>query len=148
MSNKMALVYGIHNENIVLLPEDVAKAFAADHEAIWALRTYGDARRFQPQALNVAPGLDDDDYDDVPSDEDPYDAALTNEYLNGDWPPAASTIALDSLPDDLDDMIVEVEHMMSPPTSEPAFTTEADLLEMLKQRGYEVRRDDKLIEQI
>ena len=33
MSSKQRLVYGIVNENLVLLPEDVAKAFAADHKA-------------------------------------------------------------------------------------------------------------------
>src|ERR1019366_4605748 len=97
------LVYGIVNDNLVVLPEDVAKAYAADHQRIWALTTYGDARRFEPQGLNVAPGLDEDDYDEIPADEEPYDAASINEYLNGDWPPSVLTIALEHLSDDLDD---------------------------------------------
>jgi hypothetical protein len=37
MSSKQPLVYGIVNDNLVLLPEDTAKAFAAEHQAIWSL---------------------------------------------------------------------------------------------------------------
>ena len=148
MNETKRLVYGITNDNLVLLPEGVAKAYAADHERIWALTTFGAARRFQPQGLNNAPGLDEDDYDEIPADDDPYDAASTNEYLNGDWPPSALTIALESLPDDLDDLVVEVEHMMDPPTLELVSISEDDLVHTLHERGYDVRRDDQLISRI
>jgi hypothetical protein len=148
MSGKQRLVYGIIDDNLVLLPEDTAKSFAADHQAIWLLKTFGEARRFQPQSLNGVPGLDEDEYDDIPADEDPYDAALTNEYLNGDWPPPAATIALDELPDDLEDLGQQIEHFPSFPTLYIHPATEADLLRDLKRRGYAVRRDDGLIDRI
>ena len=147
-SKSSRLVYGVLDNNLVLLPEDVANDYALDHEAIWALRTYGDARRFQPRGVNRPPGLDDDDYDVVPDDEDPYDVTLTGECLSGDWPPSAATIALDHLPDDLDDLVVEVEHLMSPPSLELVSMSESDLVELLRQRGYRVRRDDELIARI
>ena len=142
------IVYGIVNDNLVILPEGVANAYASDHERIWALSTYGEARRFEPQGLNVAPGLDEEDYDEILADDDPYDAALTNEHSNGDWPPSTLTIALDSLPDDLDDLVVEVEHMMDPPTLELIPISEADLLQTLQQRRYDVHRDDELVGRI
>jgi hypothetical protein len=148
MSSKQRLVYGIVNENLVLLPEDVAKAFAADHQAIWSLKTYGEARRFQPRSLNGLPGLDDDEYDDIPADEDPYTVTLTNEYLNGEWPPPAATIALDELPEDLEDIGEQVEHFPNFPTLRIDSATEADLVRVLNQRGYEVRRDDELVNRI
>jgi hypothetical protein len=148
MNGTKRIVYGILDDNLVFLPEDVAKAYASDHSAIWQLKTYGDARRFNPQGLNVAPGLDEDDYDEIPADEDAYDVTLTNEYVNGDWPPSAATIALDHLADDLDDLVVEVEHLMDPPTLELISISEADLVKRLKERGYVVRRDDDLIGRI
>jgi hypothetical protein len=55
-------------------------------------------------------GLDEDEHDDIPADEDPYSAALTSDYENGDWPPPAATIALDELPDDLEDIGEQIEH--------------------------------------
>jgi hypothetical protein len=110
-SKSSRLVYGVLDNNLVLLPEDVANDYALDHEAIWALRTYGDARRFQPRGVNRPPGLDEDDYDEIPADEDPYDVTLTNECQDGDWPPSAATIALDALPHDLDDIGEERDHV-------------------------------------
>ena len=43
------LVYGILNDNLVLLPLGVATAVAEDLEGIFELKTYGEARRFEPQ---------------------------------------------------------------------------------------------------
>lgn len=148
MNDSNQLVYGILNDNLVLLPEDVAKAYAADHERIWALATYGDARRFNPQGMNVAPGIDEEDYDEIPEDDHPYDAALTNEYLNGAWPPPAATIALGHLPSDLADVGEERDHFPGFPNLYIDPITEVDLIEKLRQRGYEVRRDDELIKRI
>jgi hypothetical protein len=142
------LVYGILNDNLILLPEAVALAYAADHEAIWALTTYGVARRFEPLGINRPPGLDEDDYDDVPVDEDAYDAASTNEVLDDSWPPSAATIALDELPDDLSDVGEERDHFPNAPTLYIDPATEADLVETLRRRGYEVHRDDALIGRI
>lgn len=147
MSRKQPLVYGIVNDNLVLMPEDVAKAFAEDLEEIWSLKTYGEARRFQPQSTQWVPGLDDED-DDIPADDDPYDVTLTNVYENGDWPAPAATIALDELPEDLDDIGEQIEHFPSFPTLYIDPATETELVRLLNQRGYEVRRDDELISHI
>jgi hypothetical protein len=147
MCPNKSLVYGIRADNLVLLPENLAKAISEDRQSIWQLRTFGDARRFEPKFL-IVPGLDEDDYDEVPLDEDPYDATLTNAYQNGDWPPGATTIALDYLPEDLDDIGEQKEHFPGFPTLYIDPATERDLVETLEQRSYSVRRDDDLIERI
>ena len=148
MSDKPLLVFGVLDNNLVLLPENVARAYAADHERISALMTYGEARRLDTQLL-ITPGLDDDDYDEVPADEDPYDATLTNEYSEGIWPPRAVTIALDHLTgEDLDDIGEERENLGSVPFLYIDPATETDLIITLRDRGYEVRRDDELIRRI
>ena len=148
MTGNPKLVYGIVNDNLILLPEEVALDYAADHQHIWALTTYGDARHFEPHGINRPPGLDEDDYDEVPADGDPYDSDSTDEYLNGDWPPSAATIALDELPDDLDDIGEERDRFPGSPILFIDPATEVDLFQILRNRGYEVRRDDELIERI
>jgi hypothetical protein len=140
-----ALVYGILSNNLILLPEDVALAVAEDIERISNLTTHGGARRLETKVLMV-PGLDDEDHD--PVDTDPYDVTVTSEYQNGDWPPRAATIALDVLPDDLDDIGQQSEHFPDYPTLSIEPATEQTLVEELRQRGYVVRRDDELIRRI
>ena len=147
MKRNKTLVYGILTDNLVILPEDLAQAVAADLESIGQLTTYGDARRLVPRFLMV-PGLDEDDYDEVPADGDPYDAALTNECVNGDWPPSGATIALDYLSDDLDDIGEERDHFPGFPTLYIDPSTEGDLVQTLERRGYNVRRDDELMERL
>jgi hypothetical protein len=138
------LVYGILNENLVLLPVAVATAVAEDREGIFELTTFGEARRFEPQYLMV-PGLDEEEYDEIPDDGDPYGATVTNECQDGNWPAPAATIALDALPEDLDDIGEQVEHFPNFPTLYIDPATESGLVETLTGRGYDVRRDDPLI---
>ena len=138
------LVFRILNGNLVLLPVAVATAVAKDLEGIFRLTTYGEARRFEPQYLMV-PGLDEEEYDEIPDDGDPYDATITNECQDGNSPAPAATIALDALPEDLDDIGEQVEHFPNFPTLYIDPATEAGLVETLTGRGYDVRRDDRLI---
>ena len=62
MSSKQRLVYGIVNGNLVLMPQDTAKAFAADHQVIrFTQNLRRSSTRLQPQSLKGIPGLDEDD---------------------------------------------------------------------------------------
>lgn len=144
-SENRRLVYGVVNDNLILLPEDVAKAYVHDHEAIWALGTCGDARRFEPLGINPPPGLEE--HDDVGADA-PYDASVTNEFEDGTWPPSAATIALDALPEDLADVGEELDRFPGSPILYIDPATEEDLVETLRLRDYVVRRDDELIGRI
>lgn len=142
------MVYSIVGDNLILLPEDVARGVAEEVKNIFRLRTFGEARRFESQYVDV-PGLDDDEYDDPPDDEDVYDVTLTSVYLGEDgWPAPTAAFALSYLPEDLDDIGEEVEHFPLFPTLDIDPATEADLVNTLRSRGYEVRRDDELIGRI
>lgn len=147
MSSSRKLVYGVVNDNLVLMPERVARAYAEDHAQIRALQTFGEARRFEPQGLNAAPGLDEADYEVTPADGDAYEVTTTDEYQD-DWPPSAATIALGELDEDLDDVGEERDRFPNAPILYIDPSTELDLVETLRQRGYEVRRDDELIGRI
>jgi hypothetical protein len=144
------MVYGIPSNNLVLLPEDLAAAIASDLEKIYALETYGEARRLETQLLTV-PGLDDDDYDEAPPEaSDPYDCTTTNECQEGNWPPRAATVALDYLAEDetLDDIGEERENLGGVPFLYIDPADEQELIATLRNRGYELRRDDELIGRI
>jgi hypothetical protein len=165
MSEKR-LVYGIvGGHNLVLLPEEVAEAVAEDLAAIAGVRTYGDASRLQLRVLSL-PGLDDEqfydgevaalDEDEVADlrlegmhfEDDPYDAWAISECQDGEWSPRAATLALDHLPEDLDDIGEQIEHFPMSPILQIEPSVEERLVELLRARGYVVRRDDALIARI
>ncbi len=147
MPNPKRLLYGVVSENLVLLPESIARQYAAERKAIFTLRTYGEARRLAQQGVDV-PGLEREDLDEEPGDDDPYDVTQVPEYTNGDWPSPAATIALDYLPDDLDDLGAEEDHFPSFPSLVIDPAQEEEVLRTVRDRGYEVVRDDALISEI
>jgi hypothetical protein len=144
------LVYGVVDDNLVILPEEVAIAYASDHEAILALRTFGEAFRFEPKVGNCPPGVDDwaDYFEERPSDDEPYDAvAFLEQWPEYEWPTAA-TIALEEMPEDLDDIGEQVEHFPYVPTLQIDPELESQIVSTIRGRGYEIRRDDELIRRV
>jgi hypothetical protein len=143
------LVYGILNDNLILLPESVAHTVRDDLRAIGALQTYGEARRLITMRLGV-PGIDeeDEDVESSPRDSDPYDAFDTAEYQSSDWPPPAATIALDACPGELDDIGEEVEYFPSFPRLHIDPVTESEVVATARERGFVIYRDDELIGEI
>jgi hypothetical protein len=142
------LVYGVLDDNLVILPEEVAAAYASDREAIFALKTFGEAFRFKPKAGNYAPGVDDwaDYFAERPADDEPYDAAaFLAQWPEYEWPPAAATVALEEMPEHLDDIGEQVEHFPFAPTLQISPELESRIVSTIRSRGYEVRRDDELI---
>jgi hypothetical protein len=145
------LVYGVVDDNLVILPEEVALAYASDREAILALKTFGEAFRFKPKGINHAPGTDDweEYFEERPSDEEPYDAAaFLAQWPEVPWPPAAATIALEEMPEDLDDIGEQVEHFPYVPTLQISPELETQIVATIRSRGYGVRRDDELIRRV
>jgi hypothetical protein len=141
------LVYGVIDDNLVILPEEVATAYASDREAILALKTFGEAFRFKPKGANYPPGVDWQEYlEERPSDDEPYDAAaFPEQWPEYEWPPAAATIALEEMPEDLDDIGEQVDHFPHAPTIQIDPELESQVVATIRSRGYEVRRDDELI---
>ena len=135
-----SLVYGEELGSLVFLPEHVAIETAEELDQIRMLRTYGDARAFTARRIWV-PGLDDDDEH---SDEDAYDVSATPEFQGGDWPPLSATIALDDLPDDLEDVGEQRDSMGSVPRLFIDPVTEGEVLRYVRSLGYTAHRDDSL----
>jgi hypothetical protein len=145
------LVYGVIDGNLVILPEEVAIAYASDREAICALKTFGEAFRFEPKAINYPPGVEywEEYFEERPSDDEPYDVvAFLEQWPEYEWPPAAATIALEEMPEDLDDIGEQVEHFPFVPTRQISPELESQIVSTIRSRGYEIRRDDELIRRV
>lgn len=140
--NDRDLVYGEENGSLVFLPERIANETADDLDQIRMLRTYGEARALVTRAVWI-PGIDIDEPDDPP-DEDAYDAAATAAHQDGDWPASAATIALDELPEDLEDLGEQRDNMAQLPRLYIDPQTEAEVLQYVRSLGYRARRDDSL----
>jgi hypothetical protein len=142
--NERSLVYGEELGSLVFLPEHVASESAEDLDQIRMLRTYGEARAFIARRVWV-PGLEDPDEH---SDEDAYEVSRTPECQGGDWPALAATIALDDLPDDLEDLGEQRDSMGSVPRLFIDPATEAEVLKYVRSIGYTARRDDLLLARV
>jgi hypothetical protein len=146
---KEPLVYGILNDNLILLPDSVAKTVRDELRAISALETWGEARRLCTTYLAVPDMYDDDeDEESSPRDSDLYNAFDTNQYQNCDWPPPAATVALDECPDELYDIGEQVEYFPSFPRRHIDPATEAEVVATARERGFVIYRDDDLISEI
>ena len=94
----------------------------------------------------MVPGLDEDDYDEMPDDGDPYHATLTNECQDGNWPPRCDTRARCTTTEISTNIgrgggaISELPDCCTS-TPPPRLTW----WRTLTRRGYDVRRDDSLI---
>ena len=119
---------------------------ASDLQAIRSLKTYGEARRFSGQVLEL-PGLsdEDEDEDERPPDDAMYDLAAMSEVDDGDWLPRAAGLALDYLPEELDDIGEQRERFPSSPYLYINPASEHELKAKCDERGFVLRRDDDLI---
>jgi hypothetical protein len=144
--SETSFVYGEELGSLVFLPEELAQDLATGLETISMLRTYGEARALELSAV-WAPGLDDDDDEEHP-DDDPYDARQTAGFLSGEWPGRASTSALDHWPEDLDDVGEETDPLGGTPYLFIDPADEATVVATISERGYRVRRDDRLFERM
>jgi hypothetical protein len=146
MTTHHRLVYG-HAKNhncLAFVDADTAAGEAAEIRALAAARTWGEARRVQMTHLDHPAGPDS--YDDDRADDEPFDITEVAAIVNGYWPKMVTTRALEVLPQDLQDRYGKVvltvhdgEYLEVP------LDGEADLVAALRERGYEVTRDDETI---
>jgi len=136
------LVYGVLNDNLILLPTAFAVALAADYRTLESVRTYGDARAAVMSHLWL-PGAseDEEDLDDY-EDSERYEPS---EYET--WPTNIATWALDVLPDDLQ-IGKQVEGLMSNPRLVIDPATETEVVAEVARLGFTIRRDDELIREL
>ena len=133
--------------SLVFLPEDIVQALERDYDTIRAITTLREARDTTLEVLDL-PQLDDDDYEDPPDESDPYDPWETNLAVNGEWPPRLATFALELMPDDLDDIGEEEDHFPTLPVLHIDPATEQAVVAIVRQRGYEVQRDDQRLREL
>jgi len=132
------LVYGVLEDNPVLLPESFALALAADYRTLESVRTYGDARAAVMTQLEL-PDASDEERDEHEASE-PYNPS---EYDT--WSTAVATWALDVLPEELEIGEQEEEGLMGLPTLVIDPASEAEVLAQVTRLGFTIRRDDDLI---
>ncbi|MEU1245529.1 hypothetical protein [Micromonospora arida] len=142
------LVYGHATAHDCLAFADAGTAIeeAAEIRALAAARTWGEARQVQMTHLSHPAGTDCYEPEDGYADDQPFSITEVGAVVEGYWPPMVTTRALDVLPQDLRDrygkLVLTVhngEYLDVP------IDCEAELVAELRERGYEVSRDDDLI---
>ncbi|GHJ54470.1 hypothetical protein Nm8I071_37770 [Nonomuraea sp. TT08I-71] len=143
--NTRRLVYG-HATNcdcLAFVDADTAAGEAAEVRALAAARTWGQARQVQMTHLSNPAGPDCYEPEDDYADDKPFDITELGAIVDGNWPKMVTTRALDVLPQDRYGEVVltvhDGEYLKVPPGCE------AELVAELRERGYEVTRDDDLI---
>ncbi|SCE94616.1 hypothetical protein [Micromonospora saelicesensis] len=145
--NSLRLVYGhaANHDCLAFVEADTAAGEAAEIRALAAARTWGEARQVQMTRLWNPADPESYDEDDYPDDE-PFRIAEVGAVVNMSWPKMVAARALDVLPEDLQDRYGKVvltvhdgEYLEIP------LDGEAELVAELRERGYEVTRDDDLI---
>ncbi|SCF06537.1 hypothetical protein GA0070607_5103 [Micromonospora coriariae] len=142
------LVYGhaTNHDCLAFIDAPTAAGEAAEIRALASARTWGEARQVQMTHLWNPAGPDYCEPKDDYADDKPFDITELGAIVDGDWPKMVTTRALDVLPQDLQDRYGEVvltvhdgEYLKVP------LDREAELVAELRERGYEVTRDDELI---
>ncbi|WP_262285515.1 hypothetical protein [Micromonospora sp. MA102] len=145
--NTRRLVYGhaTNHDCLAFIDADIAAGEAAEIRALAAARTWGEARQVQMTHLENPAGPECYEEDDC-ADDKPFDITELGAIVDGYWPKMVTTRALDVLPQDLQDRYGEVvltvhngEYLQVP------LDGEAELVAELRERGYELTRDDDLI---
>ncbi|MGW3611075.1 hypothetical protein ACWD6N_14455 [Micromonospora sp. NPDC005163] len=142
------LVYGhaTNHDCLAFIDAPTAAGEAAEIRALASARTWGEARQVQMTHLWNPAGPDYYEPKDDHADDKPFDITELGAIVDGDWPKMVTVRALDVLPQDLQDRYGEVvltvhdgEYLKVP------LDGEAELVAELRERGYEVTRDDELI---
>ncbi|MFC0506653.1 hypothetical protein [Micromonospora costi] len=145
--NSLRLVYG-HAKNhdcLAFIDADTAAGEAAEIRALASARTWGEARQVQMTHLDNPAGPDCYDEDDY-ADDKPFDITEVGSVVEGYWPPMVTTRAFDVLPQDLRDRYGKVVYTVhNGEYLDVPLDREAALVAELRERGYEVTRDDDRI---
>ncbi|MCW3843699.1 hypothetical protein ONA70_26710 [Micromonospora yasonensis] len=142
------LVYG-HATNydcLAFVDADTAAGEAAEIRALASARTWGEARQVQMTHLWNPAGPDCYEPEDGYADDKPFDLTEVGAVVEMSWPRMVTTRAFDVLPQDLQERYGELvltvhdgEYLKAP------LDCEAELVAVLCERGFEVTRDDDLI---
>jgi hypothetical protein len=142
------LVYGhaqLH-DCLAFADANTAADEAREIVAIASSRTWGEARRLTPRHVSNPVGPEYHDPEDGPADEEPFDIYQVGSVQDGNWPPMVTARGLGLLPMDLQVRFGEdADTVFNGDYLEIPLACEAELVTALRERGFEVRRDDELI---
>ncbi|QGN48631.1 hypothetical protein GKC29_18560 [Micromonospora sp. WMMC415] len=141
------LVYGhaTHHDCLAFADADTATEEGAEITALATARTWGEARQVQMTRLWNPAGPECYEEDDYPDDK-PFDITEVGSVVDGNWPPMVTTRAFDVLPEDLQDQYGKVVYTThNGEYLEIPLDREGELVAELREHGYEVTRDDDLI---
>ncbi|MEU8329329.1 hypothetical protein [Micromonospora sp. NPDC048839] len=145
------LVYGHATAHDCLAFADAGTATeeAAEIRALAAARTWGEARQVRMTHLWNPAGPDYHDPEDGYADDKPFDVTGVGAVADGRWPRMVTERAFTVLPQDLQDRygkrqvtVHDGDYLEIPVAGE------GELVAELRERGYEVTRDDALINQL
>lgn len=129
------LVYGASRYGYTtIVPRLALEETTAQIEAALAAATYGDARA-------VGAPIDDDEI----ADDAAYDVRQLGQVADGDWPPNAGMVALETLPPTLVALLHLRHSMVGQEWVELPDEDVARVVAEARSMGYLVRRDDELI---
>jgi hypothetical protein len=145
MINTRTLVYGHAELHDCLAFADGETAAEEGQEivAIASARTWGEARGVKSRHIwNPT----DPEFGDESDDDALFVINDLGSVIEGNWPPMVTRRALDLLPKDLREQFgTVIDTVHNGEYLEVPLTVEAELVAALRERGYEVKRDDKLI---
>ncbi len=139
----------------IIFDESAAQGLTSELKESEACETVGEARRVQKTHAYTymsegSDGFLNEDEEPLPDDA-PYDCYDTVEAQDGDWPPIPGALALDDLPLELFRLLMAkagrylIETTLNGSSFAISLDREDDLVNALCSAGYEVRRDDDLI---
>ena len=142
------LVYGhaqLH-DCLAFADADTAAEEAGEITALASARTWGEARQLRTTHLWNPAGPEYHDPKDGFADDKPFNINELGAVESGDWPPMVTERAFTLLPPDLQARFEKRESTaLNGDILEIPLDREAELVAELRQRGYEVSRDDELI---
>ncbi|MET7669701.1 hypothetical protein [Micromonospora luteifusca] len=122
---------------------------AAEIQALAAARTWGEARQVQMTHLSNPAGPEYHEPKNEYADDRPFDITRVGAVEDGNWPPMVTKRAFTVLPQDLQDRYGKRQVTVhNGDYLEIAVAAEDELVAELRQRGYQVSRDDALINQL
>ncbi|SIM87046.1 hypothetical protein [Micromonospora cremea] len=142
------LVYGharLH-DCLAFADADTAAEEAREIATIASAATWGEARRVATRYTWNPVGPEYHDPDEGPADDEPFDITEVGGVKDGDWPPMVTTRALTLLPKDLQAAFSDpTETALNGYYLEIPLRHESDLVAQLREHGFEISRDDDLI---
>ncbi|MBM7489127.1 hypothetical protein JOD64_000349 [Micromonospora luteifusca] len=142
------LVYGHSTAHDCLAFADAGTATeeAAEIQALAAARTWGEARQVRMTHLWNPAGPEYHEPEDGYADDKPFDITEVGAVADGNWPRLVTERAFTVLPQDLQDRYGKRQVTVhNGDYLEIAVAGEGELVAELRERGYEVTRDDALI---